>query len=143
MKSGNAGKPQMTNGTLKNISILCVDNYIDSLEWLRLFLELQGARVYMAVSAEEAVRVFAKHRPDILISDLALPEADGISLLKGVRNADPEMPAIALTGISDAGVREQAMKAGFDYYLVKPVDDDVLIQTVSALAMRGKKRCGI
>src|SRR6266403_2219267 len=124
MKSNNTGTFQMTSGILKDVSILCVDNYIDSLELLKLSLELHGARVYAAVSAEEAVRVFVRHRPSILIADLALPEANGISLLKGIRTVVPEMPAIALTGFSADDVRNQTLKAGFDLHFVKPVDED-------------------
>jgi CheY-like chemotaxis protein len=129
----------MTNTALNNVSILCVDNYIDSLELLKLSLELSGAQVYAAVSMDEAMRIFHAHRPNMLISDLALPERDGISLLKAIRSQDPGMAAIALTGISDSQVRQQALDAGFDRYLVKPVDDQVLIQAVSALALKGKK----
>src|SRR2546430_1644901 len=106
----------MTNTTLQNVSILCVDNYIDSLEWLKLLLELHGAQVHTAVSAKQAVRIFVHYRPTIVVSDLALPEGDGISLLKAIRSAAPLTPAVALTGISDARVRKQALDAGFDNY---------------------------
>src|SRR5438128_2949843 len=113
----------MTNSSLNNVSILCVDNYIDSLELLKLSLQLHGATVYAAVSAEEAMRLVSTHHPDILISDLALPQGDGISLLKEIRSRDCAMAPIALTGISDSNVRQQALDAGFDRYHVTPVDD--------------------
>jgi CheY-like chemotaxis protein len=130
----------MPNSSLNNVSILYVDNYIDALEILKLSLELQGATVYTAVSAEEAMRIFSARQLDILISDLALPQGDGISLLKAIRSRNSEIRAIALTGISDSKVRQQALDAGFDRYLVKPVDDHVLIQAVSALARQSRKR---
>jgi len=130
----------MTNSSLHDVSILCVDNYIDALELLKLSLELHGAKVYPAVSAEEAMRIFSAHRPNIVISDLALPQGDGISLLKAIRSQDAAIGAIALTGISDPKVRQQALAAGFDRYLVKPIDDHVLIQTVSTLARNSRKR---
>lgn len=123
----------MIDKSIKNVSILCVDNYIDSLEVLKLALELQGARVYGAVSAEEAVRTFVQQRPDVLIADLALGQADGIALLKAIRSLDPETPAIALTGISDPAICQRALDAGFDHYFVKPVDDDVLVQTIAQI----------
>jgi CheY-like chemotaxis protein len=129
----------MTNTSLNNVSILCVDNYIDSLELLKLSLELCGAQVYAAVSMEEAMRIFRKHRPNMLVSDLALPQGNGISLLKTIRGQAPGIAAIALTAISDSKVRQQAMDAGFDRYLVKPVDYDVLIEAVSALASKAGK----
>src|SRR5712692_4350594 len=129
----------MTNTSLNNVSVLCVDNYIDTLELLKLSLELRGAQVYAAVSMDEAMRIFHTHHPNMLISDLALPQGSGISLLKAIRSQDAVMSAIALTGISDSKVRQQALDAGFDRYLVKPVDDHVLIQAVSALTLKGKK----
>src|SRR5687768_14640635 len=101
----------MTTNDLNNVSILCVDNYIDSLEFLKLSLELHGARVYAAVSADEAMRLFAAHQPAILISDLALPRGNGIALLAAIRSRNPEIGAIALTGISDSNVRQQAIEA--------------------------------
>jgi CheY-like chemotaxis protein len=130
----------MKNGSFANVSILCVDNYVDSLALLKVCLELEGAVVYTAVSAQEAERVFAKHHPSILICDLALPERDGMSLLKSIRKQDPNVPAIALTGISDPGVRQQALESGFERYLVKPVDEDVLIKAVSSLVTKSTKR---
>ncbi|HYR89373.1 MAG TPA: response regulator [Terriglobia bacterium] len=129
----------MTKTSLSNVSILCVDNYIESLELLKLSLELQGAQVYAAISAEEALRIFATNRIDILVSDLALPNADGIALLKAVRKHSPPKPAVALTGISDAAVREKATAAGFDHYLVKPVDEDVLIKVITDLVSKNRK----
>ena len=129
----------MTNTSLNNVSVLCVDNYIDALELLKLFLQLCGAQVYTAVSMDEAMRIFHAHHPNMLISDLALPQGSGIALLKAIRSQDAVMSAIALTGISDSKVRQQALDAGFDRYLVKPVDDHVLIQAVSALTLKGKK----
>jgi CheY-like chemotaxis protein len=129
----------MTNTYLNDVSVLCVDNYIDALELLKLSLELRGAKVYTAVSMDEAMRTFDTQHPTILISDLALPQGSGITLMKAIRRQNAAMPAIALTGISDSQVRQQALDAGFDRYLVKPVDDQVLIQAVSALALKGRK----
>jgi CheY-like chemotaxis protein len=127
-------KNDMMTASLTDVSILCVDDYTDTLELLKCTLELHGARVIGAVSAEEALRVFSAHHPDILISDLMLPQDDGISLVRTIRRQSPRTAAIALTAISDSKVRGQAFDAGFDRYLVKPVDDYILIQTVSRLA---------
>src|SRR6266550_1142779 len=109
------------------------------MELLKLSLQLCGAQVYAAVSMEEAMRMFHMHRPNMLVSDLALPQGHGISLLKAIRGQAPGMAAIALTAISDFNIRQQAMDAGFDRYLVKPVDYDVLIKAVSALASKAGK----
>jgi len=126
----------VNNIRFDNVSILCVDNYIDSLELLKVLFEMQGAHVYTAISAEQAVRICLKHHPSVLICDLALPQGDGISLLRTIRSMGSKLPAIALTGISDVSVRKQALEAGFAHYLVKPAEDTVLIAAVSGLLPR-------
>jgi CheY-like chemotaxis protein len=128
------------NISLANVSVLCVDNHTDSLEMLKLTLELHGARVHAAVSVEEAMRLFSAHHPSILISDLALAHGNGIDLLKALRAQDGALAAIALTGISEVTIREQALEAGFDRYFVKPVDDHVLIRAVGEIASKNRKR---
>jgi DNA-binding NarL/FixJ family response regulator len=85
------------------------------------------------------MRIFHAHHPNMLVSDLALSQGDGISLLKAIRGQAPGIAAIALTGISDSTVRRQALNAGFDRYLVKPVDIDVLAKAVSALTSKAGK----
>jgi CheY-like chemotaxis protein len=130
----------MSHLSLTNVRILCVDNYIDSLEPLKLLLELHGAEVYPAVSVKEAMRFFSEHRPRILVTDLALPEGNGISLMRALRRIDPSVAAVAITGVSDMKVRREALAAGFEYYLVKPVDEDVLVQAVSSIALRHHRR---
>ena len=130
----------MKNISLVDVSILCVDNHIDSLELLKLTLQLHGAQVYAAVSREEAMRLFSANSPRILIADLALAQGNGIDLLTDLRSIDPKLAAVALTGITDAKVRKQALEAGFDQYFVKPVDDDVLVRAIADLASKSTKR---
>jgi CheY-like chemotaxis protein len=116
--------------TLRGLSILCIDNYIDSLEFLRLILQLEGAEVFTATSGDEALFVMKKSPVDVVISDLLMPNENGIELLGKLRAAGYRGPAIALTGLRDDTVHLGAITQGFTAYLVKPVDHERLIKTI-------------
>jgi CheY-like chemotaxis protein len=119
---------------LQGLSILCIDNYIDSLELLRLMLQLEGAEVVTATSGEEALFAMKKTPVDVLISDLLMPNENGIELLQKIRTAGYRGPAIALTGLRHDTVQLGAISQGFIAYLVKPVEPERLIKTIADVA---------
>lgn len=104
--------------------ILVVDDSPDSLALMKLELELLGHEVTTAEHADEALEVASRESPDLLISDLRLPDIDGFDLIHRIRQL-PRMravPAIAVTGLSRPADVEEALLAGFDGHLVKPID---------------------
>jgi CheY-like chemotaxis protein len=127
----------MISRSLQSISILCVDDDWQMLEILKAMLEPFGATIHTAISADEALRLFNQCQADIVICDIGLPETDGIILMQRIRSQSSGTAAIALTGISNYQVRERAFDAGFDRYLVKPVPDFILIETICKLAPQG------
>jgi CheY-like chemotaxis protein len=103
-------------------------------------LERAHARVTVAASAAEAMDVLARLRPAVLVSDIGMPDEDGFTLMRRVR-ALPEqrggrIPAVALTAYARAVDRQQAMMAGYDIHLGKPVDPGELVDVVASLARR-------
>ena len=115
-----------------------MDDDSDGRSVVRMFLEQSGARVTAVASATRGWRRSGARRPDILISDLAMPGMDGYELIRQVRalpGAQP-LPSIALTAHASADVRIKAFKADFDAYLTKPVDRSELIAIVVRLARR-------
>jgi signal transduction histidine kinase/ActR/RegA family two-component response regulator len=123
--------------TLKGLRILVVEDDNDSREVLQLFLEQSGAMVESVPSAKDALAVFQRPTsslPDIMISDLAMPEEDGYSLITRVRQLGPErgggIPAIALSAFATNESRERAIECGFDYYSSKPFEPDLLIKDI-------------
>jgi signal transduction histidine kinase len=123
---------------LDGVRILVVDDDRDSRAFLCTLLQDQGAAVDAADSAAEALRLFQKRRPDVLVSDIAMPREDGYDLIRAVRHLPVleggEIPAVALTAYvrdEDAGA---ALAAGYHRHIGKPVVVEDLIAAVAELA---------
>ncbi|AFZ59256.1 response regulator [Anabaena cylindrica FACHB-243] len=122
---------------LDNLRLLIVDDDSDTRQILTLLFELEGAEIISVASASEAIEIISKFKPDILISDISLPDEDGCSLLPKVRNLEALQgrwfPAIAMTGWASAEDKEYTLKAGFQKHLSKPVNLDELVSAVANL----------
>ncbi|MBD2293684.1 response regulator [Anabaena sphaerica FACHB-251] len=122
---------------LDNLRLLIVDDDSDTRQILTLLFELEGAEIISVASAHEAIEIISNFRPDILISDISLPDEDGCSLLPKVRNLealkDKWVPAIAMTGWASAEDQEYTLKAGFQKHLCKPINLDELVSAVTSL----------
>ena len=120
------------------IKLLIVDDDPATRELLGEALQHRGASVRVSADAAEAQRTFAAWHPDLVISDLGMPCVDGYELIRRVRRLAPELggstPAIACTSYSRAQDRERAMHAGYDAVICKPVDLDVLVDTIAHVA---------
>jgi PAS domain S-box-containing protein len=121
---------------LANVRILCIEDDLDSREVLELFLEQNGASVESVESAPEAVSVLNKNgnRFDVIISDLAMPNEDGYSLISQIRHFPSEkggkIPALALSAFTTKENKEKAFAAGFQKYHTKPFEPDLLINEI-------------
>ncbi|TFI55950.1 response regulator [Mastigocladus laminosus UU774] len=126
---------------LKGVKILVVDDDADTREFTAFLLEEYGANVTAFASAAEALITFTQLQPDILLSDIGMPDIDGYMLMQQVRNLPPEeggqIPAIALTAYAGAIDYQQALSAGFQKHVSKPVDPVKLIEVITSLV--GKK----
>ena len=124
--------------SLDGLRVLVVDDCTDTLEVISFILEQCKAQVMTATSASEAFNAIAKWKPDILISDIGMPEEDGYSLITRVRNLEIEpvrqIPAIALTAFAREEERNRALKAGFQMHIPKPVELAQLVTAVANLA---------
>jgi signal transduction histidine kinase len=124
--------------SLEGVSVLVVDDDPDSRSVLGQLLENQGATVAMASAASEALARFPQWRPDVLVSDIGMPEEDGYSLIRRVRAlTDKEggnVPAIALTAYARAEDIIAARTAGYQRHISKPVDVAELVAAVAELA---------
>ncbi|WP_375477001.1 response regulator [uncultured Nostoc sp.] len=123
--------------SFKGVRLLVVDNDFDTRTLLTYLFELSGAEIITAASAREAIEIMSFFKPDILISDIYLPDEDGYSLLLKVRNLEArrgrEIPAIALTASPYEEDRDIALILGYDIYRCKPIDLDELAFMVASL----------
>jgi signal transduction histidine kinase/CheY-like chemotaxis protein len=128
---------------LDKIRVLLVDDEPTANEAVQALLESCGAEVRVAGSAAQALQVFDAWRPDVLVSDIAMPEEDGYMLIRKIRTRSPEnggdIPAAALTAYAKIEDRVSILAAGFQMYLSKPADPTELIAVVSSLASRRRR----
>jgi signal transduction histidine kinase/ActR/RegA family two-component response regulator len=119
--------------TLQSVRVLVVEDDADTRELVQATLEQAGASVDVASNAEDARREMLADPPDVLISDIRMPEEDGYSLMQSLRNAGIVTPAIALTAYARSEDATDARAAGFQIHLAKPIDAGRLIDAVAKL----------
>lgn len=117
------------NANLAGLQILVVDDTADSVEMMRMLLELEGAQVTTATSGAEALRHSAVANFNLIISDISMPGMDGYELIERLRGEahTAHVPAIALTGFGRPEDAERARQAGFNTHLTKPLNFDLLL----------------
>ena len=134
-------KPENTSSEialdLKGVEVLVVEDDLDTREFVAFLLEQHGARAIAVDSAQAALNTLTHSQPDVLLSDIGMPEVDGYMLLGQIRALPPEqggnIRAIALTAFAGEINYQQAMSAGFQQYLTKPVEPDKLIEAIVSL----------
>jgi CheY-like chemotaxis protein len=122
---------------LAGLHIFVVDDNRDARDILTTLMEYHGALVTAVPSADAALRLFRHVKPDLIISDLAMPKKDGATLIREVRKLKRERggatPALAVSGYDQDYQRQAVLGAGFQDYLVKPVDIRTLCLTIERL----------
>ena len=125
---------------LARLHILVIEDDDDARELMQAVLEQRGATVTSADSVAQAFDVLEKVQPDVIISDIAMPEEDGIAFVRRLRTKSSEkggrIPSIAVSAFVANSDRVRALSAGFDRYLFKPVDFDELCRTIGAILDR-------
>jgi CheY-like chemotaxis protein len=135
--------PRMVTSTplpqdaLSGLRIVAVDDDPDSLDVLVSILRLHQATAFGASSAAEALELMHRERPDVIISDIAMPEHDGYWLMQQVQRIAAEggraVPCIALTAFANETVRRRALATGFAAHLSKPLNPDELVKAIKPL----------
>jgi PAS domain S-box-containing protein len=132
--------PDLTSTDLTGVKVLVVDDQVDARELVARVLTDCKAEVFSAGTAEEALRLIELERPDVLVSDIGMPDMDGFELLRRIRALGPERggrtPAIALTAFARSEDRTRALHRGFQVHCSKPVEPAELIATVASVAGR-------
>jgi PAS domain S-box-containing protein len=128
-------EPDLPN--LKGIRVLVVDDDLDNREFLAIMLKQYQAEVMAVASAIEVSSVLRTFKPDILVSDIGMPEIDGYTLLRSIRCLPPkqggQIPAIAVTAYARAEDRSSALASGFQRHLSKPIEANELVIAIAEL----------
>ncbi|HEY2379733.1 MAG TPA: ATP-binding protein [Terriglobia bacterium] len=124
--------------SLHGLRVMLVEDEFDTREMIAEGLEQSGATVLLAASGLEALRVMARQKPDVIVSDIGMPGMDGFELMRRIRSEYPSgirtIPAVALTAFAGREYEEQSRDAGYQAHLVKPVTLMNLVNTIAALA---------
>ncbi|MFN6460404.1 MAG: response regulator [Nostoc sp. DedVER02] len=123
---------------LVGLQVLIVDDNADTREFFSFVLEESGAIVTTVASGDEALQALVQSKPDILLSDIGMPEMNGYMLMEQVRTLEAQLggkkiPAIALTAYAGEINQQQAIRAGFQQHIVKPVSPEELLMAISNL----------
>lgn len=148
-KSGDAGAAAASAGglcaekMLEGVKVLLIDDDADGRFLGRRILEECGARVVTAGSAVEGLELLKRERPDVLVSDIGMPEADGYALIHWVRRLTAaeggRTPAVALTAFARSEDRRRALLAGYQSHVPKPVEPAELVTVVAGLVGRAAR----
>jgi len=122
---------------LQGARLLVVDDDTDTRELLSMILQEAGADVTTAGSANEGLAAFERQRPDVLVSDIGMPDGDGYSFIRRVRlmegDSATKIPAVALTAFARAEDRGEALASGFQAHLPKPIEPGELTALIARL----------
>jgi CheY-like chemotaxis protein len=125
---------------LNGLRILVVDDEEDARGLVSAVLREQGADVHLAASAREALEQLASVKPDVVVSDIGMPETDGLSLIRRIRSLPSEeggrTPAVALTAYAGVEDAQRAFAAGYQMHVAKPVEAVQLATVVANLGGR-------
>ncbi len=132
-------KPDGPDTRLKGVRVLLVEDNAEAQRILRLVLARAGAEVTLASDAKQALRVYPQAQPDVLVSDIGLPDLDGYQFLAKVRTLEQAekrraVPAVALSAYTREEDRRKASEAGYQAHLGKPADAEKLIAVILSLA---------
>ncbi len=134
------GRTELSTDVLKGMHVLLVEDDADARDLIAIILRYCGALVTAVASAEEALDTLGRVKPDLLISDIAMPDRDGYWLIRQVRLLPPEqngaIPAIAITAHGELHGVDRTLAAGFQAHLRKPIDPWELARTATNLVVK-------
>jgi signal transduction histidine kinase len=127
---------------IDNIKVVFVDDNADARELVEMMLADRGASVVTCASKDDALALLHRDRPDVLISDIEMPDGDGYDLIRALRLRDEDtiapIPAIAVTGMTRVEDRIRILTAGFQAHVPKPIDAAELVTTIAVVT--GQRR---
>jgi PAS domain S-box-containing protein len=137
--SGETDRARAHAAKLQGIEVLVVEDEPDTRELVQRVLRDVGARVTAAGTAAEALSAFRSERPDVIVSDIGLPEVDGYQLITELRALEERdtatrTPAIALTAYARSEDRTRALRSGYQAHLAKPIDPAELVATLASFS---------
>lgn len=129
----------MSENNGAGLTVLVVEDFEDNRFMMRRLLEMSGYRVIEAVNGKQAVEAAISERPDLILMDLSLPMLDGLAATRRIREAEGlgRVPIVAVSAHDSADFHTEALAAGCNEYVTKPIDFDHLVRILDGLVSRG------
>ena len=121
--------------SLQGLKVLAIDDEPDALQYVQRVLAMCGANVRTGNCAADALTAVREFQPDVLISDIGMPDVDGYQLIEQIHQLSRNLPAIALTAFARSEDRNRSLRAGFSTHISKPVEPAELVAAVAKVAI--------
>jgi CheY-like chemotaxis protein len=117
----------------ETFTVLVVDDNPDMAKTMADVLEAKGFQVYPACSGAEALKILGEHAVDVLLTDVIMPEMNGVELYRQTKKSHPRLKTLFMTAYSADALIQQGMREGIKTVLSKPVDIDMLVSMLRAI----------
>ena len=119
---------------LNLVRVLYVEDEEDIREELEEFLEFRVKNIYVATDGEEGLKAYKEYKPDIVLSDIKMPNMDGLQMSKEIKSINRDTPIVVATAFSDPTYLMKSIEIGVDKYVTKPINPDLLIEALEDVA---------
>lgn len=119
---------------LKNFTLLYIEDDIQAQQNMKMILEDDVKAFFQAFDGKEGLDIYKEKKPDIILSDIILPSIDGLTLTKKIRQIDKCQPIVVISAFDDREKLLEAINAGIDYFIPKPIDIDILYDRLNTIA---------
>ncbi len=126
--------------SLENLTVLYVEDDIDTQRLIKQILSSLAKEVYVASEGEEGLALFKEKRPEIVLTDICMPKMDGLEMAKEIRDLDPTQPIAIFTAFDDPSYLKKAAELDIGTYLLKPFDREQFFNSMDYLAMMAENR---
>jgi len=120
---------------LKNYSILYIEDEETTQELIKEILEIECKEVFVASDGQEGLALYQEKQPDIVLSDIAMPNMDGLEMSEAIKKINPEQPIALFTAFSQSSYLKKAAQIGIATYILKPLDEEQFFNSLNYMAL--------
>jgi len=120
---------------LKNYSILYIEDEETTQELIKEILEIECREVFVASDGQEGLSLYQEKQPDIVLSDIAMPNMDGLEMSEAIKKINPEQPIALFTAFSQSSYIKKAAEIGIGTYILKPLDEEQFFNSLNYMAL--------
>ena len=120
---------------LKNYTILYVEDEEITQELIKEILEIECKEVFVASDGQEGLALYKEKQPDIVLSDIAMPNMDGLEMSEAIKKINPEQPIALFTAFSQSSYLKKAAEIGIATYILKPLDEEQFFNSLNYMAL--------